>query len=250
MKSLYESILGSTKSGAYSLIQKWCDEHLSRKSWDERETGYMITPDMRISNWTNGKSVNQLHVDSSYDERVPDYIKFSKELPGAFFVGQMLNNMKEDQLPKKTTQLYISGKTKNIPSFKMECTHGFSVNDYAQELEHINPIELEMHTVGHHKPIIGLDNTKIEMTDLKNIKVIGDVDRLKIQNTPAANEIIKEIKKLEKKHGKVDKHSGEQPPYAEYLDQIFDNFPSLRYVELAGRTSLEHNPRTMLWYKL
>ena len=76
MKSLYESILSSTKSGSYALIEDWCKKHLRSMKTGNDEHGWMINSKMRVTNWTNGRSVNTIQIPSEYGLDIPDYIKF------------------------------------------------------------------------------------------------------------------------------------------------------------------------------
>lgn len=252
MKSLYESILGSTKSGAHAMIQKWCEENLD--FWNtpgvSNANDFQILPDGRITNF--GKyNMNLKHV----NKKVPDYIRFA-EISEYFYAGTALKYMKQEQLPPKVGLLYISGQIETIPSFEMECTHGLYINEYPQSLKHIEPIYIECHSTncGNHKPIINLDLTQIEIDDLKNIHITGDVRDLYIKKTPAAKELQKTVKKLDKKTAKSGyvhiPGSDSVPPFEDYLNEIFPekDWPGLRFVYLGDRTMLEHNPKTKHWY--
>ena len=251
MKTLYESILSSTKSGAYSTIKKWCEDHLlSMKNpiglvSDNEEHGWMIDKDMCVTNWTNGKSINTIQIPSSFALEIPSYIKFKGNIDGNFMIGQALNYMKDNQLPKECDVLYISGLTKIIPSFKIKC-NGFYINDYSHLLEKIEPIELEMYSSmgGHKKPIINLSDTKVDLESVQNIKVTDEVNRLNISNTPASEE----IKKFVQKHRKDKLKRGECQECEEYFNEIFKNLPKLRYIELSSRSHIEWNERMQKWY--
>ena len=246
MKSLYESILSSTKSGSYALIEDWCKKHLRSMKNGDDEHGWMINSKMRVTNWTNGRSVNTIQIPSEYGLDIPDYIKFEGNEDGNFMIGQALNHMKPEQLPECCEVLYISGYTKTIPSFKMRCMSGLYINDYSQLLTKIEPIEIEMHSTqnGNKKPIINLSNTKIDIESLKNIHVTGEVNRLNIQKTPAAETIKKFIQK-----NRPDKlKRGECPECEDYLSEMFKSLPGLRYIELSDRSHIEWNERMQKWY--
>ena len=243
MISLFESILSSTKSGAYSIIKKWCQENLRSMKNGEDEHGWMIDGDMKITNWTNGKSTNALNVENSKTGPVPSYIKFAEELKGSFFVGQLLNWLKPEQLPKHVGLLYISGLTGKIPTFSMECKHGIYVIDKTEKLKHIDPIYIQSSTDGGQKPIYDFNDTQIDFESIQNIHVEGDIYKLGIKNTPAAEEIKKQIKKCKKADEKYGTNTLE-----EYLESVFGHLPGLRFIELSARTSIEHNPKDLKWY--
>lgn len=248
MKSLYESILSSTKSGYYSLVEDWCKKHLRSLKNGTEEHGWMINPSMKVTNWTDGRSVNTLHIPSEYDLDIPDYIKFDGNPKGNFMIGQALNHMKPNQLPEVCEVLYISGYTKTIPSFKMTCISGLYINDYNQFLTKIEPIEIKMYSIlngnGNIKPIINLNNTKIDLESMMNIHVTGEVNRLCIQKTPAAETIKKFIQKNRKDKFK----RGECKECEQYFNEIFKSLPGLRFIELSDRTHIEWNERMQKWY--
>lgn len=249
MKSLYESILSSTKSGVPVIIKKWCEENLDfgNANGITRPSTFVIQNDRRI---TNAPKLN-LNL-TNVNEKIPDYIKFG-EMTESFFVGTALKYMTKEQLPPKVKLLYIGGQTETIPSFKMECTQGLYINDYPQDLKHIEPIYIECHSTngGHRKPIINLGFTQIKLEDLKNIHVTGDIYELDIKKTPAAQEIHKTVKNMEKEAERKGYFSdlNPVPPFEEYLDEIFNSqdWPGLRYIYLSDRKILEHNPRTKHW---
>ena len=243
MRSLFESILGSTKSGAYNVIKTWCEKNLRSMKNGEDEHGWMIDGNLCVTNWTNGKSVNSLFVDSKSSGSVPSCIKFAERLPGSFFVGQLLNYLKPEQLPKHVNLLYISGLTEKIPTFSMECRHGIYVNEYPQKLTHIDPIYIQSSTDGHQEPAYNFNDTKIDFESIQNIHVEGNIYKLDIQNTPAAEVIKKQIKKCKK----VDEKNGTDT-LTPYLESVFGHLPGLRFIGLSTRTAIEHNPKDLKWY--
>ena len=250
MKSLYESILGSTKSGAHAMIKKWCEENINfwRIPGVLRDNDFQILSDGRITN-VGKYNINLRQV----NKKVPDYIHFA-EISENFYAGVSLKYMTQEQLPPKVALLYISGKTETIPTFKMECTHGLYINEYPEMIKHIEPIYIECHSTngGNHKPIINLDLTQIKLDDIKNIHVIGEIHDLYIKNTPAAKELHRNVKKLDKKAIKDGYVPGLDtvPPFEDYINEIFNekDWPGLRFVYLSNRTLLEHNPKTQHWY--
>jgi len=236
MKTLYESILRSTGSGKSVLVKKWCDEHF----WSSPND----TPAYAID--SQGRVVNYGKKNLSFDtvtEKIPDYIRFGEITQNVFF-SKALHLMTPEQMPPKIDGVaYIDGQTETIPSCKIYAMHGTHINAYPQKLKHIEPIEIECHHEGNRGPILHFDNTEIELKDVLNIHVTGDVYSLHIIKTPAANTLKKELKKLDKQAKKENREL-----IKPYCDELFKNFPGLRFIYLSERTMLEHNPRTDLWY--
>lgn len=252
MKTLYESILSSTRSGAIEMIKKWCEDKLN--IW--RGPGLMKSNDFVIQKDGKITNVPNLNIDLRWvKEKVPDYIKFD-EITENFYSSNALKYMTQNQLPPKVKLLYISGQLGTIPSFKMECTQGLDISDYPQDLKHIDPIYLECHSTNGatKKPSIDLRLSQIGLEDLKNIHITGDIYDLNIRRTPAAKELHKMMRRIEnqaKRNGYVpDKDIA--PPYEEYLDELFNqqDWPGLRFIYLSDWTMLEHNPRTNHWLLL
>lgn len=235
MKTLYESILGSTKSGKNQLIKEWCEENIS--------SGYIINDDGKIvphypdnpiilKNW-NGKPV-------------PSYIKFGDFGTGSFISACSLNGLKSEQLPDNCSTILISGKIGTIPSRRIKAQFGLSLSDFHQKLTNIEKLEIECSSSNFRKPIIDLSLSNVKLSDVLNITVIGDIQKIDIVKTPAAKELLKIFKKEESK-SEIDFNRGF---ISKELNEMFKNFPELRYIEVGERTRLEHNPRTDRWYKI
>ena len=192
----------------------------------------------------NGKIINKDNNSLNLSKviNIPEYIKFGDIDENIYFGSETLKQMSQEQLPTCQATIFIGGKTGTIPSFVYTC-NSFYINDFQQYIKHIEPITLKMNSKGYRKPTISLDNTNIQLSDLLNIKVEGDVYSLYIKKTPAAEQIKKEIKKLDKKGEKTG-----ECLYPKYLDDLFKNFPGLRFIYLSERTTLEHNPNTLQWY--
>jgi hypothetical protein len=216
-----------------TLVKKWAEENLTLPFG---ENMFKIDDNGKIINKDN----NSLNL--SKVTNIPEYIKFGDIDGNVYFGSETLKQMSQEQLPTCQSTMFIGGKTGTIPSFVYTC-NSFYINDFPQYIKHIEPITLKMNSKGYRKPTISLDNTNIQLSDLLNIKVEGDVYSLYIKKTPAAEQIKKEIKKLDKKGEKTG-----ECLYIKYLDDLFKNFPGLRFIYLSERTTLEHNPNTLQWY--
>ena len=241
MITLYESILGSTKSGKIQMIKDWCDENIMPVA--SREHPYIINDDGKIVPDYSGNSIRLYKWDG---KPIPSYIKFGDFGKGSFFVGDALNGLKIEQLPENCSLYYISGEVGTIPSLRIKSQFGFYVSTFQMKLTKIEKLEIECSTKNNRKPIIDISHTNVKLDDVLNITVIGDIYNLKISKTPAAKELLKIFKKLESK-SEPDLNRGF---ISKELNEMFKNFPELRYIEIGERTRLEHNPKTDKWYKI
>lgn len=241
MISLYESILGSTKAGKNQLIKEWCDENILDLRGDAPT--YIINDDGKI---VPGYPGNPIKLKNWDGKPVPSYIKFGDFGRGSFFSDTALTELKNEQLPENCSVFYISGKIGTIPSRRIKAQFGLSLNEYPQKLTSIEKLEIEFSSSNFRKPIINLSLTNVKLSDVLNITVVGDIYKLDLTKTPAAKELLKIFKKQESK-SEPDLNRGF---ISNELNEMFKNFPELRFIEVGERTILEHNPKTDKWYKM
>ena len=235
MKSIKESILSSTKTGKDALIKQWCDKYLQYWSPINGDAPkYSITKGGKITSPSGGEDII---ISSELKEKVPSYIKFD-EIKGNFYIQTELGFFKQEQLPPYMERLFISN-CKTIPSLKLKLDTHLSVNDLIEKpgynkLETIEPIEIEFTKKSKfEKPNIHLENTNIDLKSLLNIKT-NYLYVLYIQNTPAAKEILKNIKKYKDSPDKQN----------EYLKDVFKNFPGIYKIFLSPRIYITHRENT------
>lgn len=241
MKTLYESILGSTKSGKIQLIKDWCEENLLGTSFSAPL--YIINDENKIVPGYPGNSIN---LKSWNGKPIPSCVKFGDFGKGNFFSDTALTELKNEQLPENCSAFYISGKIGTIPSRRIKAQFGLSLNEYPQKLNKIEELEIECSSINGRKPVIDISYSNVKLSDVLNITVIGDIYRLDISNTPAAKELLKIFKKQESK-SEPDLNRGF---ISKELNDMFKNFPELRYITVSSRTSIEHNQKTDRWYKI
>lgn len=100
MKSLLESILGSTNTGLKSQIDKWCKENIGG-SYDFDDKGRVINK--------NGRVIEVYNVP-------PKFIKFGK-INGQMTISMdVLSKMEQDQYPEEVKYIHI--KMDNTPLLK------------------------------------------------------------------------------------------------------------------------------------
>lgn len=244
MRTLYESILGSTKSGKFQMIKDWCDENITCIGMPGDDSNpYKLDNDGKIIPSYPGNPINLKYWNG---KSIPSYIKFGDFGKGNFFSDTALTELKNEQLPENCSVIYISGKIGTVPSRRIKAQFGLSLNEYPQKLNKIEPFEIECSSLNGRKPVINISLSNVKLSDVLNITVIGDIYRLDISNTPAAKELLKIFKKQESK-SEPDLNRGF---ISKELNEMFKNFPELRYIQIGDRTSLEHNPKTDKWYKI
>lgn len=244
MISLYESILGSTKSGKIQMIKEWCDENITDlSSLGDNSLPYKLDNNDKIIPSYPGNPINLKYWN---EKPIPSYIKFGDFGKGNFFSDTALIELKNEQLPENCSVIYISGKIGTIPSRRIKAQFGLSLNEYPQKLNKIEPFEIECSSLNGRKPVVNISYSDVKLKDVLNITVIGDIYKLDIMKTPAAKELLKIFKKQESK-SEPDLNRGF---ISKELNEMFKNFPELRYIEIGERTRLEHNPKTDKWYKV
>lgn len=244
MKSLYESILGSTKAGKIQVIKDWCYENITCIGMPGDDSNpYKIEDDGKIIPSYPGNPINLKYWNG---KSIPSCIKFGDFGRGSFFSADALTELKNEQLPDNCSVIYISGKIGTIPSRRIKAQFGLSLNEYPQMLNKIEPFEIECSSLNGRKPSIDISVSNVKLKDVLNITVIGDIYKLDISNTPAAKELIKIFKKQESK-SELDLNRGF---ISKELNEMFKNFPELRYITVSSRTSIEHNQKTDRWYKV
>lgn len=236
MKTLYESILGSTKSGKMQVIKDWCEENIAAPYT------YIITSDEKI---IPGYPGNPINLKNWNGKPIPSCIKFGNFGKGNFFPEDALSELKSEQLPDNCSIFYISGKIGTIPPLRIKAQFGFSINDFCNKLTNIEKLEIECSSLNGRKPIIDLSYTNVKLSDVMNIYVIGDIYKLNITKTPAAKELLKIFNKQEK-ISEIDLNRGF---ISKELNEIFKNFPELRFIQVSERKTIEYNQKTDRWYK-
>ena len=192
MKSLYESILGSTKAGKIQVIKDWCYENITCIGMPGDDSNpYKIDDDGKIIPSYPGNPINLKYWNG---KSIPSYIKFGDFGRGNFFSSDALTELKNEQLPENCSIFYISGRIETIPSRRIKAQFGLNLNDYPIRLKKIEKLEIECSSLNGRKPIIDISRSNVKLSDVLNITVIGDIYRLDISNTPAAKELLKKLK--------------------------------------------------------
>jgi len=167
MKTLYESILSSTKSGIKPAIEKWCIDH------NIFDGDFKINPDNTIS---HGKTTTlYLHFED-YSE-LPDYIKFKGDpdlnvniSPSS---GKYVSSMKQitsfKGLPELVRALIIKSDIQVLPELKIDVLNVFSI--YSPRTKEYKNLEINFKDNGNTH--YGGECSLKTSAPLKNVKIKG-----------------------------------------------------------------------------
>ena len=232
MKSLkqriQESILGSTKTGKNMLVWNWLKDNLNYSSDD-------LEKKMEID--SNGKIVNKGTWNVVLDNTkatIPDYVQFG-EIKTSMYLGNA-DKIKDHQL-ECVEILNIGGDTKKLENRTFTVGSYFKINSYQEAFKEIKNLTLNFaRKIG--KIVLSLTNI-----DLKSFNEIHtNAYRIEIEHTPAAEELVKKIRK-------VQKTATTPEALDEFFKQTLPNIqPSTRFIKLSNRTTIEQNPKNGHWY--
>ena len=224
MITLYESILGSTKSGATAILEQWCKENLDNEDiWHSNN--------YEIKNGVIHIKRNALFLDL-VKEKVPSCVQFEKDTKIDIYSAQSLPFFEPQQLPNKLNSLYFDGSIETLPSLDMDL-YSLVVSGNESSFKHIKPCTFTINENGK----IDFRRSKIETSELQNLTIKSDRNNyvlIQLQGTPAGKDIYDMCNtKLKRKPLK-------------YLAQVFKTFPDIIMIELKP-TAKELN--TIIYYK-
>lgn len=178
MKTLYESILGTTVTGKLAFAKEWMKiyfEEQKQKIFFQAEQMYDFDSNGGIKNKRDGYRDIPLEFHLDLEKPVPDYIKFSDKI-NELFICDIINRFNKKNLPSKLGGLEISSR--EIGSF------GFAVSDYVgiNDCKRIQKIDIDFikdqsisnrsvfFEPGNYHNFL-LKNCSLSLKDLKNINV-------------------------------------------------------------------------------
>lgn len=234
MKSLkqriHESILGSTKTGKNMLAWNWLKDNLNYSPED-------LEKRMEID--SKGKIINKgtwnIVLNNSNITTIPDYIQFG-EIKTSMYLGNNANKIKDHQL-EYVENLYISGVTTKLENRTFNLGSSFIIEGPQEAFKEIKNLTLNFaRKIGK----ISLSLTSIDLKSFNEIHT--NAYRIEIEHTPAAQELVKKIRKVQKTATTPD-------ALDEFFKETFPNIqPSIRFIKLSNRTTIEQNPRNGHWY--
>ena len=223
-----ESILGSTKTGKNMLVWNWLKDNLNYSPDD-------LEKKMEID--SNGKIVNKGTWNVVLDNTkatIPDYVQFG-EIKTSMYLGNA-DKIKDHQL-ECVEILNIGGDTKKLENRTFTVGSYFKINSYQEAFKEIKNLTLNFtRKIGK----ISLSLTNIDLKSFNEIHT--NAYRIEIEHTPAAEELVKKIRK-------VQKTATTPEALDEFFKQTLPNIqPSTRFIKLSNRTTIEQNPKNGHWY--
>ena len=223
-----ESILGSTKTGKNMLVWNWLKDNLNYSPDD-------LEKKMEID--SNGKIVNKGTWNVVLDNTkatIPDYVQFG-EIKTSMYLGNA-DKIKDHQL-ECVEILNIGGDTKKLENRTFTVGSYFKINSYQEAFKEIKNLTLNFtRKIGK----ISLSLTNIDLKSFNEIHT--NAYRIEIEHTPAAEELVKKIRKVQKTATTPD-------ALDEFFKQTLPNIqPSTRFIKLSSRTTIEQNPKNGHWY--
>ena len=234
MKSLkqriQESILGSTKTGKNMLVWNWLKDNLNYSPEDLEKRMEIDSKGKIVNKGTWNIVLNNYNITA-----IPDYVQFG-EIKTSMYLGNSANKLKDHQIGY-VENLYIAGDTKKLENRTFNVGGSFIVEGPQDAFEEIKNLTLNFaRKIG--KIVLSLTNI-----DLKSFNEIHtNAYKIEIEHTPAAQELVKKIRKVQKTATTPD-------ALDEFFKQTLPNIqPSTRFIKLSNRTTIEQNPKNGHWY--
>lgn len=227
---IQESILGSTKTGKNMLVWNWLKDNLNYSPEDLEKRMEIDSKGKIVNKGTWNIVLNNYNIPT-----IPDYVQFG-EIKTSMYLGNNANKIKENQLGY-IEKLYIAGDTKKLENKTFNLGSTFIVESPQKDFKEIKNLTLNF-ARSASKIILSL--TEIDLKSFNEIHT--NAYRIEIENTPAAKELVKKIRKVQK--------TATTP---EALDEFFKETlpniqPSTRFIKLSSRTTIEQNPKNGHWY--
>lgn len=177
MKSLYESILSSTKSGIKSLVKEWCDEN---KIFNGH---YDINDKMEIIRKST-KRDKMIFLDLQFITytKLPSYIKFADDENLTVHVGVHMktgSNLSKvesfEGIPKVCRNLVIFSTSNFLPDLKVKASH-VSINLPYLKPGNFGKIDIDFFGKSPIFRLRELDNKVVEMPKTISLKNVGKIE--------------------------------------------------------------------------
>ena len=226
---IQESILGSTKTGKSSLVWKWLEDNLIYSPVDRKKRMELDSQGKIVNKGTWNIVLNNYNITT-----IPDYVQFG-EIKTSMYLGNA-NKINDHQL-EYVENLYIAGNTKKLENRTFNLGSSFIIDGNPKAFEEIKNLTLNFaRKIGK----ISLSLTSIDLKSFNEIHT--NAYRIDIENTPAAEELVKKIRKVKKTATIPD-------ALDEFFKETLPNIqPSTRFIKLSNRTTIEQNPKNGHWY--
>ena len=238
MITLYESILGSTKSGKDKIVREkieaWIDTIISNKGISSfgrnHKSQFVINNDLSIS--YNG----DLYLDMCFNKdgnlqeiiEIPDYISFNT-IEGNFHIKMYtINKMQKNQFPKIIKKnCSIKGNYTTLKDVHICANSIIIVN--GSIFSNIDNVEFEFLPDGH----FGFSDTSLTIDEFKKIKFVnGNLTSIECCDTQMGNILLKTRNKFFKKE--------DMQGFKKYMMEIVPKtkFPNLIKIKVTQKRKL------------
>lgn len=247
MITLYESILGSTKSGKDKIVREkieaWIDTIVSEKGTSSygrnHKNKFVINNDLSIS--YNG----DLYLDMYFDKdsklqemvEIPDYINFDT-IEGNFHIKMYtINKMQKNQFPKLIKKnCSIKGNDTTLKDVHI-CAKSIIMRNYGL-FSKIDNVEFEFLPEGY----FDFSESNLTIDEFKKIKFVnGNLEKINCDSTPMGETIFKTRKKLLNKEDR----EGFRTFMKEFVAK--SKLPELREIKIKSKRYLKDNAGTDWW---
>jgi hypothetical protein len=244
MITLYESILGSTKSGKDKILREKIEAWIDSVSQDKPAVGgnyknkFTINSDLTIS-YSGDLHLDVFQKNGRYEEvtQIPEYINFDK-IKGYFQIKlYTINNMKKSQFPKEIGEtLYIKGDREVLKDLYIKARDiVFSNNSFFSKIENV---KVELGKEGR----INFNDSFITVEEFKNIEFVnGNLELIECSNTPMGDTLLKTRNKFFKKEN--------MEGFREYMKEIVPKtkFPNLLKIVIKSKRRLVDSAMKDWW---
>lgn len=227
---IQESILGSTKTGKNMLAWNWLKDNLNYSPEDLEKRMEIDSKGKIVNKGTWNIVLNNYNITT-----IPDYVQFG-EIKTSMYLGNSANKLKDHQIGY-VENLYIEGDTRKLENRTFNVGGFFKINGYEEAFGEIKNLTLNFaRKIGK----ISLSLTSIDLKSFNEIHT--NAYKIEIERTPAAEELVKKIRKVQKTATTPD-------ALDEFFKQTLPNIqPSTRFIKLSNRTTIEQNPKNGHWY--
>lgn len=246
MKTLYESILGSTRSGKDKIVREKIEAWIDSISQDKNishfgyncKNKFTINNDLTIS-YSGNLYLDVCFINGRYEEitQIPEYINFNR-IDGDFQIKlYTIDTMKKSQFPKEIGRiLYIKGNREVLKDIYIKAHDVvFSNNSFFSKIENV---KVELGEDG----TINFNDSKITIEEFKKIEFVnGNLESIECSNTPMGDTLLKTRNKFFKKEDMVG--------FREYMKEIVPKtkFPNLIRITVKPKRKLLDNGLKDWW---
>lgn len=238
MITLYESILGSTRSGKDKIVREKIEAWIDSISTEKRTSMYgcnhknkfVINSDLSVS--YNGN----LYLDTCYNKdgnlqeiiEIPNFINFNT-IEGNFSIKMYtINKMQKNQFPKEIKEaLFIKGDNETLKDVHI-CAKAIIIKSNSL-FSKIDNVEFEFAPEGH----FNFNESNLTIDEFKKIKFVnGNLASIECSDTPMGNALLKTRNKFFKNEN--------MGGFKEYMMEIVPKtkFPNLLKIVIKPKRKL------------